>query len=140
MKLDFNIPVGTLSTKSLEVTREFTIARDDERLPAVFATPVMIYLMEAAAAEAIQKYLPAGWISVGVQVNVKHLAATPIGATVTARAEVIASDEGVVTFAVEAYDGIEKIGEGIHVRAAIEVARFLKRVNAKKANLPPAAS
>jgi fluoroacetyl-CoA thioesterase len=135
MNLDFSVLVGASSEKSLKVTRDVTIARDDKRLPAVFATPVMIYLMEVAAAEAIQGYLPEGWISVGVLVNVKHLAATPVGATVTARAEVIAVNNGTVTFAVEARDDVEKIGEGIHARVPIEVARFLKRVGAKKANL-----
>lgn len=117
--------------KSLKVSKEVTIARDDDRLPAVFATPAMIYLMEVAAAEAIQPYLPEGWISVGVMVNVRHLAATPIGHTVTARAEVISVDDRVVTFAVEAHDGSEKIGEGTHARAPIQIERFLKRVNSK---------
>jgi fluoroacetyl-CoA thioesterase len=126
------IPVGTSATKTWVVTRDVTIARVDERLPAVFATPMMIYLMEIAAAEAIQPYLPEGWISVGVSVAVRHLAATPVGMTVTARAEVIAVDERTVTFSVEAYDEREKIGEGTHVRAPVELARFLQRIAAKR--------
>jgi predicted thioesterase len=93
---------------------------------------MMIYLMEIAAAEAIQPYLPEGWISVGVSVAVRHLAATPVGMTVTARAEVIAVDERTVTFSVEAYDEREKIGEGTHVRAPVELARFLQRIAAKR--------
>jgi predicted thioesterase len=126
------IPVGASATKTWVVTRDVTIARVDERLPAVFATPMMIYLMEIAAAEAIQPYLPEGWISVGVSVAVRHLAATPVGMTVTARAEVIAVDERTVTFSVEAYDEREKIGEGTHVRAPVELARFLQRIAAKR--------
>jgi fluoroacetyl-CoA thioesterase len=122
------IPVGASATKTWVVTRDVTIARVDERLPAVFATPMMIYLMEIAAAEAIQPYLPEGWISVAV----RHLAATPVGMTVTARAEVIAVDERTVTFSVEAYDEREKIGEGTHVRAPVELARFLQRIAAKR--------
>ncbi len=125
------IPVGVSATKTWTVTRELTIARVDERLPAVLATPMMIYLMEIAAAEAIQPYLPEGWISVGISVAVRHLAATPVGMAVTARAEVVAVDERSVTFSVEAYDEREKIGEGTHVRAPIELARFLHRLAMK---------
>lgn len=131
MKPTERIPLGASATKSWEVTKELTIARRDDRLPAVFATPMMIYLMEIASAEAIQPYLPEGWLSVGVLVNVKHLAPTPVGATVTARAEVIAVNDSQVTFAVEAHDGVEKIGEGTHVRAPVELERFLKRVTTK---------
>ncbi|HXF05750.1 MAG TPA: thioesterase family protein [Blastocatellia bacterium] len=131
MKATDRIPVGASATKSWVVTKELTIARRDDRLPPVFATPMMIYLMEIASAEAIQSYLPEGWLSVGVLVNVKHLAPTPVGATVTARAEVIAVTDSSVTFAVEAYDGVEKIGEGTHVRVPVELERFLKRVRSK---------
>jgi len=127
------VPLGASATKTWTVTREMTIARVDERLPAAFATPIMIYLMEVAAAEAIQPYLPDGWISVGVAVSVRHLAATPVGMAVTARAEVIAVDERTITFAVEAYDEREKIGEGTHVRAPVELARFQQRLAQKAA-------
>jgi predicted thioesterase len=100
-------------------------------MPEVYGTPMMIYLMEVAAGDAIQKYLPEGWVSVGVVVNVKHLAATPVGFTVTAKAEVVSVSDSTVTFTVEAHDGVEKIGEGTHVRAPIELARFEKRVKSK---------
>jgi len=128
----FDIPIGIAGTKSLAVTRDLTVAREDERMPAVFATPMMIYLMEVTAGDLIQPYLPDGWITVGAVVNVRHLAATPEGSTVTARAEVTEVGKHTVTFTVEAHDGFEKIGEGTHVRAPVEVARFLKRVEAKK--------
>jgi predicted thioesterase len=97
----------------------------------VYGTPMMIYLMEVASSEAIQVYLPEGWVSVGVGVNIQHLAATPVGFTVTAKAEVVAVSDNTVTLKVEAYDDVEKIGEGAHVRAPIEMARFGKRVNEK---------
>ncbi len=126
-----NIPLGASAIRTWMVTEELTIARVDERLPAAFATPMMIYLMEIAAAEAIQPYLPEGWISVGVSVAVRHLAATPVGMTVTARAEVIAVDERTVTFAIEAHDEREKIGEGTHVRMPIRVDDFRRRLAAK---------
>src|SRR5215468_8419503 len=108
MDLTQSIPIRSSGTKSLVVTRDVTVAHADESMPAVFATPMMILLMEMTAGDVIQQYLPAGWISVGVVVNVKHLAATPVGATVTARAEVMAVRENTVTFAVEAHDGVEK--------------------------------
>jgi predicted thioesterase len=127
-----DIPIGIVGTKSLVVSREFTVAREDESMPAVFATPMMIYLMEITAGALIQPYLPEGWITVGALVNVRHLAATPVGSTVTARAEVTEVGDNTVKFNVEAHDGIEKIGEGMHVRAPVEVARFMKRVEAKR--------
>src|SRR5215471_12128565 len=132
MDLTQSIPVGGSGTKSLVVTRDLTVARADESMPAVFATPMMILLMEMTAGEVLQQYLPPGWISVGAVVNVKHLAATPVGATVVAKAEVIAVGDGTVTFSVEAHDGFEKIGEGTHVRAPVEMERFLKRVRRKE--------
>ena len=67
-------------------------------------------------------------MSVGVGVNIQHLAATPVGFTVTAKAEVVAVSDNTVTLKVEAYDDVEKIGEGMHVRAPIDMARFGKRV------------
>jgi predicted thioesterase len=128
-----NIPIGASATTSIEVTREMTVAHFHSHMPEVYGTPMMIYLMELAAAQAIQEYLPDGWVSVGFLVQVKHLAATPVGFIVTARAEVVEVSEQQVTFAIEAHDGIEKIGEGKHVRAPIEIERFEKRVKEKAA-------
>ncbi|HEX8650583.1 MAG TPA: thioesterase family protein [Pyrinomonadaceae bacterium] len=131
MKATANIPVGAAATRSMEVTRETTVAHFHSDMPEVFGTPMMIYLMELAAAEAIQPYLPEGWVSVGAVVNVKHLAATPVGFIVTAKAEVVSVSDHLVTFTVEAHDGVDKIGEGTHVRAPIEMERFERRVKAK---------
>ncbi len=108
-----------------------TVANFHSHMPEVFGTPMMIYLMEVAAADAIQAYLPEGWVSVGVGVNIQHLAATPIGFTVTAKATVVSVADDSVTFSVEAHDGIEPIGTGTHIRAPIEMARFLKKVKVK---------
>jgi predicted thioesterase len=125
------IPIGASAEQVIVVTREMTVAHFVETMPAVYGTPIMIFHMETTAGAAITPHLPEGWVSVGVVVNVKHLAATPIGARVTVRAEVIAVDGPTVTFKVEAHDGLDKIGEGLHVRAPVELARFLKRVEAK---------
>jgi fluoroacetyl-CoA thioesterase len=118
------IPLGAAATASTRVTHELTVARYHAGLPEAYGTPMMIYLMELAAAEAISPFLPDGWTSVGVAVNVRHLAATPVGRTVTAVATVIAVDDKTVTFAVSAEDGLEPIGEGTHTRAPIELSRF----------------
>ncbi|HEY0547210.1 MAG TPA: hotdog domain-containing protein [Pyrinomonadaceae bacterium] len=127
------IPVGASATTSVEVTREMTVAHFHAHMPEVYGTPMMIYLMELAAARAIQPFLPDGWVSVGAVVNIKHLAATPIGFTVTARAEVVSVTDALVTFKVEAHDGVDKIGEGTHVRASVELKRFEKRMQTKTA-------
>jgi fluoroacetyl-CoA thioesterase len=131
MKPTANIPVGATATDELEVTREMTVAHFHENMPEVYGTPIMIYHMENTAAAAVQEYLPEGWVTVGVVVNVTHLAATPTGAKVTTRAEVLEVGANTIKFAVEAHDGFEKIGEGTHVRAAVDVQRFLRKVSAK---------
>ena len=131
MKPAANIPIGAAAEKSIEVTRDLTVAHFHAHMPEVYGTPMMIYLMEVASSEAIQGYLPEGWVSVGVGVNIQHLAATPVGFTVTAKAEVVAVSDNTVTLKVEAYDDVEKIGEGMHVRAPIEMARFGKRITEK---------
>jgi fluoroacetyl-CoA thioesterase len=136
MKATANIPVGETATDELEVTREMTVAHFHEYMPEVYGTPIMIYHLENTAAAAVQKFLPDGWITVGVVVNVKHLAATPVGAKVTTRAEVIEVGDNTIKFAVEAHDGFEKIGEGTHVRAAVEMERFMNRVKAKVVSSP----
>jgi fluoroacetyl-CoA thioesterase len=131
MKPAANIPIGASAEKSIEVTRDLTVAHFHANMPEVYGTPMMIYLMEVASSEAIQAYLPEGWVSVGVGVDIRHLAATPVGFTVTAKAEVVAVSDNTVTLKVEAYDDVEKIGEGMHVRAPIEMARFGKRITEK---------
>jgi predicted thioesterase len=128
MRATERIPVGASAATSIEVTREMTVAHFVETMPEVYGTPIMIFHMESVSGEAIHKYLPEGWVSVGVQVNVRHLAATPVGSTVTIRSKVLSVEENAITFAVEAHDGVEKIGEGTHVRAAVQLDRFMKRV------------
>jgi fluoroacetyl-CoA thioesterase len=125
------IPLGASGTRSVVVTPDLTVAHYHPGLPEAYGTPMMIYLMEVAAGTAIEPFLPAGWASVGVSVSVEHLAATPVGRTVTATATVTAVDERTVTFEVSAHDGIEAIGRGIHVRAPIELGRFNARLAAK---------
>ena len=131
MRVTEKIPVGASATQEIVVSRDMTVAHFHEHMPEVYGTPIMIYHLEVTAEAAIRDYLPEGWVTVGVVVNVKHLAATPTGAKVTTRAEVIEVGDHTITFKVEAHDGIDKIGEGTHVRAPIELNRFMKKVKAK---------
>ncbi len=97
----------------------------------VYATPAMIALMEAAAVAAIDHLLPEGQASVGTAIDIRHLAATPLGEQVRARAEVVAVDGRQITFRVQAWDEHELIGEGSHTRFIIDMARFVQRVRDK---------
>ncbi len=114
------------------VTREVTVAHFHAEMPEVYGTPFMIYLMEVAANNAIAHLLPAGWVSVGTEINVKHLAATPVGRSVTATAKVESVGGRLIAFSVEAHDGIDRIGAGTHGRAVIELARFEQIMQAKR--------
>ena len=98
----------------------------------VYATPAMIGLMEQAAVNAVDHLLPPGQSSVGTRVDVQHLAATPPGLEVRARAELTAVDGRRLTFHVEAFDALEKIGTGTHERMVVDLQRLLDRAKAKQ--------
>ena len=121
-----NIAVGTAGDASVVVSPDLTVRHLLAGMPAVYSTPCMIFLMESAAGHAIQPSLPAGWVSVGVDVNIRHLAPTPVGRTVTALATVTSVTEKLVQFDVIASDGATVIGKGTHSRAPVELARFEK--------------
>lgn len=125
------IKPGLVGEATQLVTKEVTAASFGSGLVPAFATPAMVALMENASVTAIQKYLPAGQTSVGIEVSVKHLAATPVGMRVRARAQVLSVDGRRVAFAVEVWDDREKIGEGTHQRMIVDEARFNERVKQK---------
>ncbi|HUL00771.1 MAG TPA: thioesterase family protein [Nitrospirota bacterium] len=133
MSLRFDIPIGTSASETVTVTRELTVAHLIPNMPEVYGTPFMIYLMEHAAAKAITPFLSPGWASVGLQINVRHVAATPVGFLVTATATVLSVSSHLVTFSVKAHDGVDLIGEGVHERAIVDLSRFNAKVLAKKA-------
>ena len=97
----------------------------------VLATPVMINLMEAAALDAAEALLPAGHQSLGIRLDVRHYAATPVGMRVHVTAEVTKIEGRTITFRVEARDDKEAIGDGLHERVVVNVARFDERVRRK---------
>lgn len=135
MSATHTIPVGATSERSVIVTHDLTIAAVSDRLPSLFSTPSMINFMEMTAAQAIKPYLPDGWISVGVLVNVRHLTATPESATVRVTARVTDVDDRRITFVVEAFDEVERIGQGTHVRALVEQSRILQLIEKKTRGL-----
>jgi predicted thioesterase len=102
----------------------------------VFSTPSMIALMENAAARAVEGVLPPGQTTVGTRLDVRHLAATPLGLKVRARAELREVDGRKLTFTVEAFDSQEKIGEGTHERMVVDPTRLIARAEAKRTTSP----
>ena len=98
----------------------------------VYGTPAMIGLMESAAINAVDHLLPEGWASVGTRLDVRHLAPSPPGVEVRARAELTAVEGRRLTFRVEASDPVDLIGEGTHERALVEVSRLVARAEAKR--------
>ncbi len=126
------IPIGTKGEEIALVTTENAISFLGEHGPRVLSTPRMIGYMEMTCRNAVLPYLDAGHDTVGTQVNVAHLAAAPIGMAVTFTAEVIAVRDRRIEFRVEARDEKEKIGEGTHERAIINVAKFKTKMAEKK--------
>lgn len=125
------IIVGMKGEVSTLVEKEDTAEYVGSGSLLVYATPCMVALMEGAACEAIQECLAEGTTTVGMELNISHLAATPVGLEVRAEAEVTAVEGKIITFAVTAYDEAGKIGEGTHKRCVINSQRFLDKAYSK---------
>jgi fluoroacetyl-CoA thioesterase len=126
------IPPGTKATFTLRVKPEHLANRfKDAMLPQVLATPVMVLIMENAALAAIRPYLEKGESAVGTAIDVKHLAATPVGHEVRAEAEVVKVHGKRIEFKVSAHDELEEIGRGTHQRMVIDLASFNARLGKK---------
>lgn len=133
--MDFSeiLKPGLAAEKAVTVTDKNSAAAFGSGGLAVFATPAMIALMESAALSAADPLLPPGWSTVGTELNVKHLSATPRGMKVSARAELLGIDGRVLSFRVEAFDEAGKIGEGAHSRFIVENEKFMAKTESKKA-------
>lgn len=125
------ITVGMKGEVSTLVEREDTAAEVGSGSLLVYATPCMVALMEGAACEAIDECLGEDKTSVGMELNISHISATPVGLEVRAEAEVIAVEGKVITFAVTAFDEAGKIGEGTHKRCIVNSQKFLDKTYAK---------
>ncbi len=123
--------VGLIGRAELVVADAHTAPKVGSGRVAVLATPVMINLIEAAALAACEELLPPGHQSLGIHLDVRHFAATPVGMRVEATAELVAVDKRTLTFRVEARDEREVIGDGTHQRVVVNVARFDERVQTK---------
>src|SRR5689334_24333539 len=125
------VVTGLRGSVTLVVGEEHTAPSIGSGKVRVLATPVMINLIEAAALAAMEHLLPAGYQSLGTHLDVRHIAATPVGMRVTATAEVTRVEGRTVDFRVEARDEKELIGDGTHQRVVVNVAKFDQRVQRK---------
>jgi fluoroacetyl-CoA thioesterase len=127
------IPVGAKGSFTLTVKPDHLAnIFKDAMLPPVLSTPVLIMIMENAALNALKAYLEPGESAVGTRVDVRHLAATPVGQRVTGEAEVTRVDGRRIEFTVGARDEHEAVGAGTHERMVVELARVAKRLQAKQ--------
>ncbi len=122
---------GLVGTADLVVTAEHTAAQVGSGRIAVLATPVMINVIEAAALAAAEPLLPAGHQSLGIHLDIRHFAATPVGLRVTAMAEVVAVDGRTISFKISVRDEFEPIGDGTHQRVVVNVDRYAERIRRK---------
>ncbi len=123
--MEFNLVVGLKEKQEKTVTMNDTAKVFGSGAAEVFATPMMIGLMEAASMNAVKRYLPEGFSTVGISVNIKHISATAVGKRVWAEAELVEVDRKRLVFKVDAYDEDKKIGEGTHERFIIDESKFM---------------
>lgn len=135
MELSELIHPGMTREDRFEITMDNSAIHIGSGSSRVLATPWMIAFMERVSHQLLTCCLPEGYSSVGTHLDVRHLAPTPVGATVRIKSEVLSLDGIRVYFSIEAWDDLEKIGEGKHERVVIEEGRFLRRVEKKRASL-----
>lgn len=123
---------GLSAEISITVTESDTAAKWGSGLVPVFGTPALVGLMEAAAVNVLEGHLPAEQTTVGGHIDVHHLAATPVGMGVRARAELVAVEGRKLTFKIEAWDELEKVGDALHERFMIDKEKFIARAQAKR--------
>lgn len=125
------VEIGMKGEVQSFVEKEDTAAQVGSGSLLVYATPCMVAMMEGAACEAIAQGLSENETTVGIELNIQHLAATPVGMEVRAEATVTAVDGKIITFEVEAFDEAGTIGKGTHKRALVNTQRFLDKTYAK---------
>jgi fluoroacetyl-CoA thioesterase len=122
------ITVGMSAERMLVVPLERTVGHFVPGMPMVYGTPMMILEMEMTSVDAISHYLEPGWVTVGTEVDIRHLGASIVGATVRTTAKVIAVERRVIRYEVEAFDGERRIGEGRHARGLVNLESFNRRL------------
>lgn len=126
------INVGLTGKAQSIVTNENTAKTMKSGSLDVYATPALVALMEQAACNALEDKLEKGTTTVGIKMDVQHIAATPLGLNVSAKASVIEVDERKIIFHVEAFDDKELIGKAVHSRFIVKTDKFMDKANAKK--------
>ena len=129
--MENNLEVGMKNTVESTSTEETTALNMKSGSLKVLATPAMMCLMEQAAAELVEKNLPADLTSVGISISVAHKAPTPIGLTVKAEAIITNIDGRKISFDVKAFDGVDEIGSGTHERFIVNKEKFQSKANSK---------
>jgi len=126
-----DVKVGMIGKAETLVEREDTALEVGSGSLLVYATPCMAALMEAAACDALVDALSENETTVGIELNIQHLSATPVGLEVRAEAEVTAVDGKIITFSLQAFDEAGQIGQGTHKRAVVTSQRFLEKAYTK---------
>lgn len=126
--MDFDIPDQVFAKQTLVVERIHLASEIGSGSVEVLATPMMIALMEAAAVEAVQEYLPEGWTTVGISVDVEHLRPSPLGEAVTAEAILVKREGRELNFSVAAADSSGVIGQGNHKRFIVDLEAFMGKL------------
>lgn len=130
--IEFNLKKGLKGVAQTRVNEENSAERFAKPMVPAFATPMLVSLMDLAAINSVKDHLPEGYISVATKISITHLAATPLGMTVTAEATLIDIFQNRLTFEVTAFDEMEKIGEGTVERYIIDLEKFTKKMLARK--------
>jgi len=130
--IEFNLKKGLKGVAQTIVNEENSAERFAKPMVPAFATPMLVSLMDIAAINSVKNHLPEGYISVATKISIVHLAATPLGMTVTAEATLIDIFQNRLTFEVIAFDEREKIGEGTVERYIIDLEKFTKKMLARK--------
>jgi predicted thioesterase len=127
------LSVGMTGEKKETVNHDNTAIKYGSGIVPVYATPAMVGLMEGACINAVDPHLAEGICTVGTDLKIKHMAATPVGMTARAVAELVEIDGKRLVFAVKAFDDKEQIGSGTHERFIITIQKFMQKVESKKA-------
>ncbi len=131
--MEIELKTGLSAQAEMTVESKDTAKNVGSGLAEVYATPMMIALMEKAAYTTVQPLLPQGYSTVGIRIDASHLAATPVGMTVRAVATLIEVSGKKLVFDIEAFDARDKIGEARHERYLVEDSRFIQKAYAKAA-------
>jgi fluoroacetyl-CoA thioesterase len=127
--MEINIPKDIVYKQEMTVTLNNTAAKYGSGLIEVFATPAMVGFMEGTAQMSVHPYLPEGHITLGIEINVKHLKATPVGMKVFCESKLIAVDGKKLTFELKAWDEKGEIGTATHIRYIVDSKKFMEKLN-----------